>query len=389
MKKIILLVLSLFLFISSLKADGVAVNASIQEYAPNSKSAILIEPTTKTILYEKNAYEKLSPASMTKIMTMLLTAEALKSGKLKLDDEVLISKNASSMGGTQIFIEENTKVKVSDLLKGIGIASANDAAVAIAEKIGGTEENFVNMMNSKAKELGAKDTNFKNPHGLDEVDHYTTAYDLALIASELVKYDNILKITSTYEEYINVSGENHWLVNTNTLVRFYDGMDGLKTGYTDQAKYCLTSTMKKNNMRLVGVVMGAESKEKRSADTISMMEYGFGTYKAKTILEKEKKLETIYINNSKDRTIPYYLEQDINILTNFQDDEIKYDLKENIFNVKAPLKKGDIIGEMILSYNNKKFGYNLVVNKDVKKSSFLTMLINNLKDILSGEINIF
>ena len=195
----------------------VRVNASV-DLAKHSKEAILVEASTGEILYEKNSNEKRSPASMTKIMTLLLTMEALDSGKIKLDDQVLISKNASSMGGTQIFVEENTKVSVENLIKGIGIASANDAAVAIAEYIGGTEENFVSMMNERARELGCKNTTFKNPHGLDEEGHLTTASDLSLIARELIKYPLALKITSTYEDYIDVSGENHWLVNTNKVV---------------------------------------------------------------------------------------------------------------------------------------------------------------------------
>lgn len=209
MKKVLMI---LFIFMLFMK-----VNASV-ELAKNSVSAIMIESSTGKIIYEKNKNKKRSPASMTKMMTLLLTMESIDSGKIKLDDEVLISKNASSMGGTQIFIEENTKVPVLNLIKGIGIASANDAAVAIAEYIGGTLDNFVDMMNNKCKELGCKNTNFKNPHGLDEDDHYSTAYDMSLIARELVKYPLALKITSTYEDYIDVSGENHWLVNTNKPV---------------------------------------------------------------------------------------------------------------------------------------------------------------------------
>lgn len=215
MKKIFIFIISLFILIMPLKING----EEKVEIAKNSKSAILMEPSTKTILYEKNSHEKSAPASMTKIMTLLLTYEALDSGRLSLDDEVLISAKAASMGGTQIFVQEGNSVKVYDLLKGIGIASANDAAVAMAEKVGGTVDNFVLMMNKKAKELGCNDTNFKNPHGLDEEGHYSSAYDMALIASELVnKHKNVLEITSTYEEYINLNGQNHWLVNTNKVV---------------------------------------------------------------------------------------------------------------------------------------------------------------------------
>ncbi len=394
MKKTIVVLISFFIFMSSFIADGVPVNKEITEgskadYAPNSKSAILMEASTKTVLYEKNANEKLSPASMTKVMTMLLVMEALDKGKIKLNDDVFISKNASGMGGTQIFVEANTNVKVSDLLKGIGIASANDAAVALAEKIGGTEENFVAMMNKRAKELGAINTNFKNPHGLDEVNHYTTAYDLALMSSELVKYEEILKITSTYEEYINVSGENHWLVNTNSLVRFYKGMDGLKTGFTDQAKYCLTSTMKKNDMRLIGVVMGVSTKEARNSDTISMMEYGFAIYNTKMIVNSNKKLGILYVNNGKNRNASYYVKEDVNILVDINTENINYDVKTQLYkNVRAPLKKGDVVGNLILTYDKKEYKYDLIVKNKVVKANFIRMLYNNFKDIISGEVSL-
>ena len=240
MKKI-LIVFLLLLFIN--------VHAENVDLAKNAKSAILVETTTGKILYSKDENLKRSPASMTKIMTLLLIMENLENGNIKLTDKVNISSNAASLGGTQIFIKEGTTIDLETLVKGIAIASANDASVAVAEYIGGTEENFVNMMNKRAKELGCKNTSFKNPHGLDEEGHYTTAYDLSLIARELVKYPLALKLSSTYEDYINVSGENHWLVNTNKLIRFYSGLDGLKTGYTDKSGYCLTATMEKNDLR--------------------------------------------------------------------------------------------------------------------------------------------
>ena len=388
MKRIFLFLIITFTFINSINASEMNVNKELGEYAKNSKSAVLIEPSTKTVLYEKNSHEKLAPASMTKIMTLLLTMEAIDSGKLSYDEDVLISKRAAGMGGTQIFISEGMTVKVIDLLKGIGIASANDAAVALAEKVGGTYDNFVIMMNKRAKDLGAEDTNFKNPHGLDEEGHYSTAYDMSLIASELIKHDKILEITSTYEENINVNGENHWLVNTNKLVRFYNGMDGLKTGYTDKAKYCLTGTMKKNDMRLVSVVMGADKKEDRNEDTISMMEYGFSVYGIKNILKSNKSLGEIYINNASPRNVKYYVEEDVNILVDKNTEEIKYEIKKELNNTKAPLKKGDKIGKLYLNYKNKTYEYNLVVKNDVKKSGYFKMLYNNLKDIVSGKVNI-
>ena len=192
MKKIFLFCLMFFLIILNVKSADLGL-------AKNSETAILIEASTGKIIFEKESHKEMAPASMTKIMTMLLTMEELEKGNLKLDDEVQVSKRAQDMGGTQIYIEAGSSVKVEDLIKGIGIASANDAAVAIAEKIGGTVENFVNMMNKRAQDLGCKNTNFKNPHGLDEEGHFSSAYDMALIASELVKYDYAFKNSFTSE----------------------------------------------------------------------------------------------------------------------------------------------------------------------------------------------
>lgn len=376
MRKLFLFALIFLLFIN--------VNASEIDIASHAGSAILIESTTGKILYEKNMHKKMYPASMTKIMTLLLTMEALENNKITLNDEVTVSKNASSMGGTQIFIKEGSKIKVETLLKGIGIASANDAAVALAEYIGGSEEAFVNMMNKKAKELGCKNTTFKNPHGLDEEGHLTTAYDLSLIAKELVKYPLALKITSTYEDYIDVSGENHWLVNTNKLVRFYSGIDGLKTGYTDKAQYCLTATMERNNMRLISIVMKEDSKDNRSTDTVNMMEYGFSNYGSKTVLSKNDYKKTMIINNAKNRNVNYYLNNDVNLIVNKDKKDVNYKIEEELYEVKAPLNKNSVIGKLKLSYDNNTYDYELIIKEDVKKSSYLDILQNMFKDIISG-----
>lgn len=380
MKKILLFTLLFFIINIKINAEMIL--------APNSQSAILIEASTGKIIYEKEKDEKRSPASMTKIMTFLLTVEALENGQIKLTDKVLISKNASGMGGTQIFIEEGTYVTVEDLIKGLAIASANDAAVALAEYIGGTEDNFISMMNKRAKELGCKNTNFKNPHGLDEEEHYSSAYDMSLMAKELVKHDYALQISSTYEEYINVSGENHWLVNTNKLVKFYKGIDGLKTGYTDKAKYCLTATMNKNNMRLISVVMGADTKDNRTADTISMMEYGNNMYTSKTIYKKEDITGKINIKNSVNRKAKYTLEEDINIITEKTRKEIDYTSEILLDDVKAPLKKGDKVGTLKLNVDNNTLEYNLVVTEDIEKASFMQTYFNLLKDIITGSVKI-
>lgn len=361
------------------------VNASVN-LANNSETAILIEASTKKILYEKDINKKMAPASMTKMMTLLLAMEKLNNGTLSLDDEVLISKAAQSMGGTQIYVEENSYVKVSDLIKGIGIASANDAAYALAEKIGGSVDNFVSMMNEKARELGCKNTTFKNPHGLDEEGHLTTAYDMALIASELVKYPLALKISSTYDEYINVSGENHWLVNTNKLIKFYKGIDGLKTGYTTKAGYCLTATMNKNNMRLISVVMNSKSKDDRTSDTIGLMEYGYSMYGSELIYSKDDFTGEIYIKGSTKSKYKYNLDDDIKLIVSKDVKNVKYDTSIELFELKAPLVKGSKVGNLYLNYDGKTYLYNLIINEDVKKSSYLKTVLNNLKDTITGKI---
>ena len=379
MKKIIFIILTLFLGVMSINAED--------NLTPKATSSILIEASTGKVLYEKDADKKLAPASLTKIMTMLLTMESLESRKINYNDKVLISKNAASMGGSQIFIEANSRVSVKDLIRGISIASANDAAVALAEKIGGTEANFINMMNDKAKELGLSNTTFKNPHGLDEDGHMTTARDLSIIAKELVKHEDILKFTSTYEEYMTKpNGEKFWLVNTNNLIRFYDGMDGLKTGYTPKAGYCLVGTANKNDMRLISVVMNEKEKEDRSSETIALMEYGYSLYGSDILINKNKKLGNIYISNSKNREYPFYLEEDVKLITKKGNEKVNYTYEIKLENKKAPLKKGEKVGTLILKTKEGTKNYNLIVKEEIKKAGYFRLLLNNFKDLVSGNI---
>lgn len=241
-------------------------------------------------------------------------------------------------------------------------------------------------MNERASQLGCKNTTFKNPHGLDEDGHLTTARDLSLIARELIKYPFALKITSTYEDYIDVSGENHWLVNTNKLLRFYTGIDGLKTGYTDKAGYCLTATMERNNMRLLSIVMGADTKDNRSTDTISMMEYGYSSYGTNTILNKNKYSGTIKINNAKKRKVKYYLNDDVKLVVKKGIKDVNYKIDKKLYNVKAPLKKNSKVGKLIVTYENKKYEYDLIVRENIKKSTYLNIVENNLKDVITGSL---
>ena len=383
MRKILLIVLLTILSFDVLKADNLS-GIDIK-----SESGIIMEASTGKILFDKNMDEQKSPASMTKIMTMLLTVEAIESGKISLEDEVNISANASKMGGSQVYLEENSTATVEMLLKSIAIGSANDASVAVAEKIGGTESNFVNMMNKRAKELGAVNTTFKNPHGLDEEGHLTTAHDLALIARELIKHEEILKLTSTYETTItHKNGKSLWLVNTNKLIKFYNGLDGLKTGFTDNAGYCLTGTMLRNNMRLITVTMKAPTKEDRNTDTINLMEYAYSMYYKSTLIKKDKKIGDMFIDNAKKRKVSYYLKEDASVILDKDVRNIKYNYSVKLNNVKAPLKKNDVVGTLTLHLNNQDINYNLIVKENIKKSNYFVRLSNYLKDIINGNLNV-
>ncbi len=364
------------------------VYAEDLDLAENAKSAILIEASTGEILYSKNANDKLAPASMTKIMSLILIMENIENGNLKWNDTVVVSKNAASMGGSQIFLEQNEIMSVEDLIKGICVASGNDATVALAEKIAGTEKAFVKLMNDKASSLGLKNTHFVNATGLDAEGHFSSAYDMSVMARELVRHKKILEFSSIYEDYLRKNTNNSfWLVNTNKLVKFYSYIDGLKTGYTGNAGYCLTATGMKNNMRLISVVMGEESTEKRSADTLAMLDYGFNMYSIDKLIDKDKSLGLMKVNLGNPEYVDIVSKKDITILNNSQKNkrDVRYEIKTN--SVTAPIKVGDVVGKISV-YENGKFSYDveLTVPFDIKKASIIKIFIRNIRDIL--EINI-
>ncbi|MGG3957382.1 D-alanyl-D-alanine carboxypeptidase family protein [Bhargavaea massiliensis] len=320
------------------------------ELATEVRSAILIERDTGAILYEKNAHEPLPPASMTKIMTMLLIMEAIDQGKLKLDERVRASEYAASMGGSQIFLEPGEEMTVDDLLKGVAIGSGNDAAVALAERIAGSEEAFVHMMNEKAKQLGIKHTTFENTTGLPAKNHYSTAYDMAMMAKELLKYDLITKYTGTYEDYLREhTDKKFWLVNTNRLVKFYPGVDGLKTGYTSEAKYCLTATAKKGNMRVIAVVFGAPTPKARNAQITKMLDYAFSHYETKPLYKKGETIAMLPVSKGKKKAVAAVTSEPISVLLQKgeKSEAVKTTWKLNK-KVKAPVKKGDVLGMLVV-----------------------------------------
>lgn len=399
MKKICLIIYLLSIFVlSNFKVyavneedvakenENVKETKSTLDLAKNATSAIMLEASTGEIIFQKNVNEKRPPASMTKIMSMLLIMENIEKGNLTFEEEVTASAHASSMGGSQIFLKAGEKMKVEDLLKGIAIGSGNDATVAMAERIAGTEEAFVKLMNDRAKELGLNNTNFKNSTGLDVENHYSTAYDMSVIARELVKHKKILEFTGTYEDYLRKdSASPFWLVNTNRLVRFYQGVDGLKTGYTKEAGYCLTSTAEKDNMRLITVVMNEPSTQIRNGETSSMLDYGFNMYSVNKILDTDTSLQKSKVELGSVLEVEIVPTEEVKILNNKNSDErnVTYELELNT--IKAPVKKGDIVGKIKVYEDNKVINeINATVKYDVDKANVFKIYYRNLKNLFKG-----
>ena len=386
MKKLFSFLLTLIMFLSFITP----IYANDLKLAEKAKSAILIEASTGEILFEKNADEKLHPASMTKMMSMLLIIEAIEDGVLKWDQVIQVSENASSMGGSQILLETGEKMSVLDLFKGVAIASGNDAVVALAEAVAGSESNFVSMMNKRAKELGLTNTNFKNPHGLDDDNHYSTSRDMSIIAKELVKHDEVLKYTKVYEDYLRENTDRKiWLVNTNRLVRFYDGVDGLKTGYTEKAGYCMTATAMKDGMRIIAVVMGEETSKIRNQEVSEMLDYAFAQYKVVNMLSN-KNLGKYRVSNGKEEYVNVVPTSEVTMLKKKSEsnDNLSYEVK--VKNLKAPIKKGDNIGNLIIKENgNAVRTLTLTTDKDIPKASFLDLFLRNIKDMIIGNMGLY
>lgn len=365
-------------------------SAGIQLEAP---SAILLEPTTGTVLYDKNADEHRSPASITKIMTLILIYDELEKGTLKMEDEVVTSANAKSMGGSQVFLEEGEKQTVETMIKCIVIASGNDASVAMAEHIAGSEEEFVKRMNDRAKELGMDNTNFEDCCGLtDSANHFTTARDVGLMSRELItKYPKILEYSSIWMEDIthvtNQGTKEFTLTNTNKLVRGYDGCVGLKTGSTSVAKFCVSAVATRNDVTLISVVMGATDPKVRFKDAATMLNYGFGKCKLYTDANEEK-LPDVKIAQAVEDTAGCAFKEKFHYLDstgmNLEAVEKKIEIKEDL---KAPLTKGDVIGKATYVLGDKEIGsVDIIMTEDVEKAGFVDYL-KKAADSLLGKKN--
>ena len=344
----------------------------------------LCEATTGKVLYAKDEYNMASPASVTKVMTLLLVMEALDEGLFKLSDLVTVSSYAASMGGSQVFLEEGERITVEDLIKSAVIASGNDASVALAELTCGSESAFVKAMNKRAVELGLKNTNFENVTGLDDTtkEHYSCAADIAKMSKELIKHELILQYSSTWQDSIR-NGE-FVLTNTNRLVRYYDGCNGLKTGSTDKAGFCVTTTAKRGNLQLIAVVMGAQTRDKRNEIARELLDYGFANY-------------ALY-------EYPGGFIEDCDVVggkadyvslgsTNFSVVVQKTDVNriEKIFEIpeyiNSPVSEGDVVGRIIFKIHEEQLGISeIYAENDVEKIKFIDIFVRIVKRMICGEI---
>lgn len=356
------------------------------DLAQNAKSAYLMEFTSGKVIYAKNEHEQLYPASMTKMMGLLLIFEALHNGKLSWEDTITTSEHAASMGGSQVFLEVNEQMSVKDMVKSICIASANDAMVAMAEKVGGTHDGFVNMMNEKAKALGLSDTHFMNATGLHDPKHYTSAYDMAMIAQALIKegQDELLEITSTYDAYIRESSDNKfWLVNTNKLLKQYPGVDGLKTGFTQEAMSCITVTAKKNELRLISVVMGEPTSKQRNAEIKTMLDYGFSQFEQGLLYPAGTILETKQMDNAKPNQVNLVTKGDLTYVFEKGSEPKEQERKIEITKTELPYLPGDVVGKVTITMDD---GFvvegEVSVDQEIQPLMYLDMFMKSIGDFL-------
>ena len=383
MKKLASLIMAILIAIMPMNLSF--ANEDNAPLSVSSKSAILMDVGSGQILYEKNAHYKLPPASVTKVMTMLLICEALDSGKITLDDSVQISDNAASMGGSQIFLEAGEVQKVDTLLKGIAVASANDGCVAMAEYIGGSVESFVEMMNAKAKELNMKDTNFVNTNGLPVDNHYTSAHDIAIMSRELLKHDVISKYLTTWMDQVVVGKKQITvgLANTNKLIKHYQGATGVKTGFTQQAKYCLSASAKRGDTHLVAVTLGAETSPERFKDATSLLNFGFANYESVKLCSKNDNIATLTLDKADEQKINLVAKEDLSVLIKKggnKDFTRKIKVNEN---PTIPIKKGTNLGYVEIYQGKTLVGkVDLVNTKDIQKASYLKMLQRVIDEML-------
>ena len=348
--------------------------------ATESKASYLIDYNSGTVISKNNENERKKIASMTKIMLLLLCYENIEAGNLSLDETIIVSKNASGMGGSQAFLEENGEYLVKDLLKCVIVASANDASVALAERLYGSEENCVKKMNEKAESLGLKNTLFSNCTGLPKPMQYSSAKDVAIMFKELIKYPNYFEYANIWLDKIEHKNNSTELTNTNKLVKFYEGCDGGKTGYTSEAGFCLTATAKRGNMRLIAVVIGSPSSKERFKEVSTMLNDGFNNYTNKAVVDVNAyQNEFVKVSNGVEKQVEIKPKNNFYVFSKKGEQDDIY-LEQTLNKVCAPLKKGEKVGEITIYKNGVEVGkVDLVSLKDVKKLNFFGYVDEILK----------
>lgn len=387
-KRIYLVIITAFLLFP-VTVSASESNAVISEdtLASQAKAAYLMEAQTQKKIYAKKAEERMYPASMTKMMGLLLVYEQINAGALKLDDRVCASETAASMGGSQIYLKVNEEMTVEDLLKSVCIASANDAMVALAEKVGGTHEQFVAMMNEKVKELNLTNTHFVNATGLHDDDHYSCAKDMATIAAALIKEggEELLSITSTYDSYIREdSDQKFWLVNTNKLIKQLDGADGLKTGFTSEAGSCITVTAKRNGLRLIGVVMGEPDGKTRNQEASQLIEYGFSGYESKQLYAKGDAVDELCCEKGTPvKTKLLALEDAYYVVKKGTDSKVK-EKKVQLIDHELPYQVGKECARLKVTMDDGyTFEVSLGVAQDVQPASYVDLLVRSFRQMVA------
>lgn len=368
-------------------AESSIQTSTAPTFAFQSASQILMEATTGEIIYANNENERLLPASVTKVMTLLLVMEQIDRGELKYTDTVTCSSNASGMGGSQIWFKEGETLTVDEALKCICVVSANDVSYAMAELVGGSHENFVQMMNKKAKELGMENTNFLNAHGIDEEGHYTTAKDIAIMSRELItKHPNITKYTTIWMD--SIRGGTFELANTNKLLKTYQGMTGLKTGSTSQALFNLSATAERDGLSLIAVVMKAPTSSIRNEEITTLLNYGFSAYSSKKIATKGETVASVKINKNITKTIDLTLQTDEYLVSKKgENKETKRVIRYNE-NLKAPITKNAVVGKMqfVDESGNVVRETNLITNQDIEKSSLWDYIVHIMNTYIIREL---
>lgn len=374
--------LSVFLAISLLVFSAVVPASALGAEDISSVSAVLIEPNSKKILFEKNANEKRACASITKVMTLLLVFEAIEAGAISFDDVVTTSEHAKSMGGSDIWLEVGEQMTVHEMIKATAVASANDAAVALAEHLCGSESDFVSKMNERAKELGMKNTTFKNCNGLDEEGHITSAYDVALMSAELIKHEKIFEYTKIWIDYLR-DGETQ-IVNTNKLLKTYTGITGLKTGTTGDAGSCISATAQRNSMSLVAVVLGATTGTERFKDAATLLDFGFANFETIQLDAGSVEFPEIEVKDGMKKSVKVSCDENLTLVVKKgtkEKTEQELKLKDSL---DAPVKKGDKAGKLTFSLGDKKIAeFDVVTTQDVEKISFSSVFAQLLNAVIT------